>query len=157
MIISCKLRNDRCHLFAAQRRNAFRSDDGFTLLELLVVLVILGLLAAVATPQVLDYLDRARGQSAGIQINNLGSALDLFRLDVGRYPTEQEGLSSLVQAPPGISNWHGPYVKKEEMLMDPWGNLYRYRRPGERGAYDLYSLGADNAVGGEGEDKDIIN
>jgi general secretion pathway protein G len=139
------------------RRRLSRNSAGFTLLELLVVLVILGLLAAVATPQVLNYLDRARTQAADIQINTLGSTLDLFRLDVGRYPTEQEGLSSLVQVPPGLGNWHGPYVKKEEMLVDPWGNPYRYRRPGEHGDYDLYSLGADNAVGGEDEDQDIIN
>ena len=134
-----------------------RRDAGFTLLELLVVLVILGLLAAVATPQVLNYLARARTQSAGIQINNLASALDLFRLDVGRYPTEEEGLTSLFQAPDGVRNWYGPYVKKAEMLNDPWGRPYKYKIPGEHHDYDLYTLGADNAVGGQGENQDVSN
>jgi general secretion pathway protein G len=132
-------------------------NAGFTLLELLVVLVILGLLAAVATPQVLNYLARARTQSAGIQINNLASALDLFRLDVGRYPTEEEGLAGLFKEPDGVRNWYGPYVKKAEMLNDPWGRPYKYRMPGETHDFDLYTLGADNAVGGEGENKDVTN
>jgi general secretion pathway protein G len=137
------------------RRN--RRNAGFTLLELLVVLVILGLLAAVATPQVLNYLARARTQSAGIQINNLASALDLFRLDVGRYPTEEEGLAGLLKAPDGVRNWYGPYVKKPEMLNDPWGRPYKYRNPGEHRDYDLYTFGADNAEGGQGENQDITN
>jgi general secretion pathway protein G len=130
---------------------------GFTLLELLVVLVILGLLAAVATPQVLNYLSRARTQSSNIQINNLTAALDLYRLDVGRYPSNEEGLSSLLKAPQGVSNWFGPYVKRPEMLNDPWGRPYRYRIPGEGRDYDLYTLGADNEVGGEGENRDVSN
>jgi general secretion pathway protein G len=130
---------------------------GFTLLELLVVLVILGLLAAVATPQVLNYLARARTQSAALQIHNLGAALDLYRLDVGRYPSEEEGLTSLVQAPPALASWNGPYVKKREMLTDPWGHPYQYRIPGEHGEYDLFSVGSDNAVGGQGEKQDVTN
>jgi general secretion pathway protein G len=134
-----------------------RRTAGFTLLELLVVLVILGLLAAVATPQVLNYLARARTQSSGIQINNLAVALDLFRLDVGRYPSEEEGLVSLLKGPAGVQNWLGPYVKRPEMLNDPWGRAYRYRIPGENRDYDLYSLGADNAVGGQGENQDVAN
>jgi general secretion pathway protein G len=132
-------------------------EAGFTLLELLVVLVILGLLAAVATPQVLNYLARARTQSSGIQINNLAAALDLYRLDVGRYPTNEEGLSSLFKAPQGVSNWFGPYVKRAEMLNDPWGHPYKYKIPGESKDYELYTLGADNQVGGEGENKDVSN
>jgi general secretion pathway protein G len=132
-------------------------SEGFTLLELLVVLVILGLLAAIATPQVMKYLSRARTQSAALQIHNLASALDLFRLDVGRYPSEEEGLGSLVEAPPTTPNWNGPYVKKKEMLVDPWGHPYAYRIPGEHGEYDLYSAGADNAAGGQGENQDIGN
>jgi general secretion pathway protein G len=141
--------------FRSSSRN--RRNAGFTLLELLVVLVILGLLAAIATPQVLNYLARARTQSAGIQINNLASALDLFRLDVGRYPTQEEGLASLVTAPDGARNWSGPYVKKPEMLNDPWGRPYKYKIPGDHHDYDLYTLGADNAVGGQGENQDISN
>jgi general secretion pathway protein G len=123
----------------------------------LVVLVILGLLAAVATPQVMKYLSRAKTQSAALQIHNLGAALDLYRLDVGRYPSTEEGLNSLVQAPPTTTNWNGPYVKKPEMLLDPWGHPYSYRIPGEHGDYDLFSDGADNAVGGQGENQDVTN
>jgi general secretion pathway protein G len=130
---------------------------GFTLLELLVVLVILGLLAAVATPQVMKYLSRARTQSAALQIHNLASALDLYRLDVGRYPTQEEGLNSLVVAPPAAPSWSGPYVAKLQMLVDPWGHPYNYKIPGDHGDYDLYSGGADNAVGGEGENQDVTN
>jgi general secretion pathway protein G len=138
-------------------RDRKRGNAGFTLLELLVVLVILGLLAAVATPQVLNYLARARTQAAGIQLHNLAAALDLYRLDIGRYPSDQEGLISLVQAPAALPNWSGPYVKKREMLMDPWGHPYIYKIPGEHGPFDLYSVGADNAVGGQGENQDIVN
>ena len=127
---------------------------GFTLLELLVVLAILGMLAAFAVPQVMNYLDRARSDSAKIQVSNLSTALDLYRLDVGRYPSTSEGLASLVTAPTAIDRWNGPYVKKEESLIDPWGEPYGYRSPGQHGAYDLFSLGADKAEGGEGEDRD---
>jgi general secretion pathway protein G len=137
--------------------NLRSAPAGFTLLELLVVLVILGLLAAVATPQVMKYLSRAKTQSAALQIHNLASALDLYRLDVGRYPTQEEGLNSLVDAPPDTPNWNGPYVKKREMLLDPWAHAYHYKIPGDHGDYDLFSGGADNAVGGEGENQDVTN
>lgn len=130
---------------------------GFTLLELLVVLVILGLLAAVATPQVLKYLSKARTQSAALQIHDLSAALDLYRLDVGHYPSQEEGLASLVEAPATTANWNGPYVKKREMLKDPWGHPYNYLIPGQHGDFDLYSLGADNAEGGDGENQDVTN
>jgi general secretion pathway protein G len=133
------------------------STAGFTLLELLVVLVILGLLAAVATPQVLKYLSRARTQSAALQIHDLSAALDLYRLDVGHYPSEEEGLASLVEAPATTANWNGPYVKKREMLKDPWGHPYNYLIPGQHGDFDLYSLGADNAEGGDAENQDVTN
>jgi len=123
----------------------------------LVVLVILGLLAAIATPQVMKYLSRARTQSASLQIHNLASALDLYRLDIGRYPSQEEGLNSLVQAPPSVTTWNGPYVKKPEMLVDPWGHPYIYRIPGEHGDYDLSSNGADNAAGGQGENQDVTS
>lgn len=132
-------------------------NAGFTLLELLVVLVILGLLAAIATPQVLKYLSKARTQAAALQIHNLAAALDLYRLDIGRYPSDEEGLVSLVQAPATLPRWNGPYVKKREMLLDPWGNPYQYHYPGQHGEYDLYSAGADNAVGGQGENQDVTN
>lgn len=138
-------------------RAAPAKNEGFTLLELLVVLVILGLLAAVVTPQVLNYLGRARTQAAALQIHSLSEALDLYRLDIGRYPSEQEGLGALVQSPTGVRNWFGPYVKKPQMLVDPWGRPYQYHpREGSVG-FGLYSLGADNAPGGQGEGQDITN
>lgn len=134
-----------------------RRRDGFTLIELLVVLAILGLIAAIAVPQVLDYLGRARTDTTRINIENIGGALDLYRLDVGRYPSGDQGLEALVRRPPGVENWNGRYVKKTDSLIDPWGNAYLYRFPGEHGDYDLYSLGADAAEGGEDEDQDVVS
>ena len=133
------------------------ASAGFTLLELLVVLAILGMIAAFAVPEVMKYLDRARSDSAKIQISNLSTALDLYRLDVGRYPSTNEGLASLVRRPTAAERWTGPYVKKEESLIDPWGERYDYRSPGQHGAFDLFSLGADKAEGGEGEDRDLTS
>lgn len=138
----------------ARRHQAMR---GFTLLELLVVLVVLGLLAAIAAPQVLNYLGGAKTDSAKIQVQQLGATLDLFRLDVGRYPTQDEGLDVLYDRPADAKVWNGPYVKKRDMLIDPWDRPYVYRFPGEHGAYDLYSLGADGEDGGEDEDQDVVS
>lgn len=128
---------------------------GFTLLELLVVLTILGLLAAFAVPQVMKYLGGAKSDAANIQISNLSTALDLYRLDVGRYPAQGEGLEALVARSVGDEKWNGPYVKKRASLLDPWGERYGYRFPGQHGEYDLYSLGRDKTEGGEGEDRDL--
>jgi general secretion pathway protein G len=127
----------------ARERRSYR-QRGFTLIELLVVLAILGMLAAIAVPQVLKYLGRAKEDVVKVQVQSLGTSLDLFLLDVGRYPTEQEGLQALVSQPAGLAQWHGPYVTKASSLIDPWGRPYVYRQPGERGTdYDLYSLGPD--------------
>jgi general secretion pathway protein G len=133
------------------------SSSGFTLIELLVVLVILGLLAALAGPRVVGYLGGAKSDSAKLQIEQFGSALDLYRLELNRYPTTEEGLQALVQAPAGVTGWNGPYLKKKAVPKDPWGNDYHYVSPGQQGAYDLYSLGADNREGGEGENKDVVS
>lgn len=130
---------------------------GFTLLELLVVLAILGFLATIAVPQVLKYLSGAKTKTAAIQVQQLGATLDLYRLDIGRYPTDEQGLEALLEPPPDAENWNGPYLKKQNMLMDPWGNIFDYRHPGRHGEYDLYTLGADEAEGGEGEDQDIVS
>lgn len=130
-------------------------SSGFTLLELLVVLLILGFLATIATPPVLRYLARAKTDTARLQINGLASALDLYRVDVGRYPTQEESLQALVVRPPGVETWNGPYVKKQSSLVDPWGAPYVYRIPGERGEFDLLSYGADKAPGGTGENQDV--
>ncbi len=134
---------------------AARREDGVTLLELLVVLVILGLLATLVGPQVLKYLGGAKADTAAIQVKQLSGAIDLYRLDVGRYPEESDGgLDALVTRPDSAKKWMGPYVKKADQLIDPWGNRYHYRYPGEHGEYDVYTLGADNAEGGDGEDAD---
>ncbi len=124
-----------------------RARRGFTLLELLVVLAILSLIAAFAGPRVLKYLGSAKTDAAGIQITNLATTLDLYRLESGGYPDEQDGLEALL---PILNN-------KSAALIDPWGNPYRYRYPGEHGEFDLYSLGADDSEGGEGEDSDVTS
>ncbi len=145
---------------AARRRPLARrpaNDRGFTLIELLVVLVILGLLAAFVAPQVLNYLGGAKTDAARAQVQNIASILDLYRLDTGRYPDEDVGLEALVEAPPDATTWNGPYVKRRDSLIDPWGEMYVYRFPGEHGAFDLISYGADKTEGGEGEDQDVTS
>jgi general secretion pathway protein G len=134
-----------------------RRQNGYTLVELLVVLAILGLLVALAAPRVIKYLGTAKTDTARIQIEKLGGVLDLYRLEIGHYPTEQEGLESLVERPPQLDAWNGPYLKNRDSLTDPWGTPYAYRSPGEHGEYDLYTLGADGKEGGEGEDQDLTN
>ena len=131
--------------------------NGYTLVELLVVLAILGLLVALAAPRVIKYLGSAKTDTARIQIEKLGGVLDLYRLEIGRYPTEQEGLVSLVERPPQVDAWNGPYLKNRESLTDPWGRPYGYRSPGEHGEYDLYTLGADGKEGGDGEEQDLTS
>jgi general secretion pathway protein G len=134
-----------------------RSQDGFTLIELLVVLVILGLIVAFAAPQVIKYVGSAKSDAAKIQIERLSSVLDLYRLEVGRYPTQEEGLEALIESPSDAETWNGPYVKKADALTDPWRRPYIYQIPGEHGDFDLSSLGADGQEGGEGEDKDLTS
>lgn len=144
-----------CKKTEARKRR--RQQEGFTLLELLVVLVILGLVAAFAAPQVIKFLGGAKTDSANIQIERLSGILDLYRLEVGRYPSEDEGLEALLVEPADAKGWNGPYVQKESTLEDPWGRPYLYRSPGENRDYDLYSLGADGVEGGEGEDQDVTS
>lgn len=119
------------------------AEAGFTLIEMLVVLAIIGMISALVGPQVIKYLGRAKIDSARVEIQSLETALDLFRLDIGRYPSEQEGLASLVEKPANLASWNGPYVKKKTAPVDPWGQPYVYRFPGKQGAYDLYSRGPD--------------
>ena len=138
-------------------RHPERRCAGFTLVELLVVVSILVLLAGLVGPPVLRHLSSAKSDTARLQIKDLDAALELYYLDIGRYPRAAEGLQALVRAPAGAENWNGPYLKKNEPPRDPWGQSYRYRFPGEHGPYDLYSLGADGAPGGEGNDRDVNN
>jgi general secretion pathway protein G len=134
-----------------------RRDAGFTLLEMLVVLAIMGLLAAIIAPQVLKYLGSSRTQTAKVQIQNIDAALQLFRLDVGRFPTQEEGLSAMVSAPPTAAGWNGPYLQKPSALIDPWGSPYLYKTPGRHAEVDVYTLGSDKAEGGTGEAADVSN
>lgn len=135
------------------RRRAMR---GFTLIELLVVLAILGLLAGLVGPRVLGQLGGAKSKTAAVQIKDLESAVELFKLDVGRFPSTQEGLQALVTRPGSANGWNGPYLRKG-LPKDPWDRPYEYRFPGQHGEFDLFSLGADGTPGGEGENADIGN
>jgi len=128
---------------------------GFTLIEILVVVIIIGLLAALVGPRLFTRVGKSKQAAAQAQIELFGVALDNFRLDVGRYPKAQEGLDAL-QKNPGMDHWDGPYLKKD-IPSDPWGNAYAYKAPGEHGEYDLISYGADGAPGGDGENADIVS
>jgi general secretion pathway protein G len=130
---------------------------GFTLIELLVVLVILALLGSIVGPRVMGKLGKAKTDTARTQVEQLRTGLDLFRLEVGRYPSTEEGLLALIEAPAGAANWNGPYLNKNKVPTDPWDHEYHYASPGEHAEYDLYSLGADAAAGGEGENQDVVS
>ena len=132
-------------------------EAGFTLLELLVVLAILGLLTAIVGPQVIKYLDSSKSKTAQVQAKNVVAALNLFKLDASRFPTEQEGLEALVKAPQNLPSWNGPYLPEQSAITDPWGRPYLMRNPGGHGEVDVYSLGSDGKAGGTGEAKDVGN
>jgi general secretion pathway protein G len=138
-------------------QRSYEGQAGFTLVELLVVLGIIALLAAVVAPQVIRYVGDARIETARVQVKNIESALELYYLDVGQYPATEQGLAALVTAPAGVEAWHGPYIKLKKGIVDPWGQTFAYKQPGEHGNIDVFTLGRDKAVGGEGEDKDIVN
>lgn len=131
------------------------NEKGFTLIELIVVVIIIGLLAALVAPKFFGKVEQSKIKAAEAQIELFGAALDQFRLDVGRYPTGSEGLNALRSAA-GIANWRGPYLKKE-IPSDPWGKQYVYTCPGTHDDYEIVSFGADGAAGGEGENQDIVS
>jgi len=132
------------------------SGSGFTLLELLVVMVIIGLLAAYVAPKYFSQIGKSETKTAMAQIDALGKALDQYRLDVGHYPNSEQGLAALFTRPTNEPKWDGPYLQKK-VPNDPWGKPYVYRQPGEHGEYDLLSYGRDGQPGGSGEDSDITN
>jgi general secretion pathway protein G len=148
-----KVNSSYVEMRSIMKNNRVRDRRGFTLIEILVVMVIIGLLAALVGPRLFPKLGKSKQAAAKAQIELLGQGLDQFRLDTGRYPTTQEGLQALTENP-GIDKWDGPYLKKR-VPEDPWGKEYFYQSPGDNGEYDLVSFGKDGVTGGEKEDQDI--
>ncbi len=134
-----------------------KAEQGFTLLEMLVVLGIIAMLAGLVGPQVMKQLGGAKSKTAKVQIEDLSATLDMYRLDMGKYPTSEQGLQALVERPDDAKRWNGPYLSKNKVPQDPWGTDYKYESPGQKGKFDLYSFGADGTEGGEGEDQDLAS
>ena len=137
-------------------RRARRAQAGFSLVEILVVITIIGMIMALVGPRVLNFLGDSKVKAAKIQMESFSSALDLFYLDVGRYPTTSEGLAALAQRPSGIASWNAPYLRSGAVPADPWARPYGYRAPGERGAFEMMSFGSDGQEGGTGTAADIV-
>jgi general secretion pathway protein G len=134
-----------------------RNNRGFTMIELLAVLAILAIVITLVSGNFAEKGEQAKAKAAKIEMEQMGQALDLFKLEVGRYPSSSEGLQALITAPSGATNWSGPYLKKNSLPKDPWQNEYRYTSPGANNRpYDILSLGADGKEGGEGANKDIV-
>ncbi len=138
------------------RESMRQKERGFTFFEILVVVTIIGLLAALVGPRLWGKISGGKQTAAKAQIELFGTALDAFRLDTGRYPTTEEGLKALREKPSGVETWSGPYLPKE-IPIDPWKNAYVYKCPGEHGDYDILSYGADRVEGGEGENQDVVS
>jgi general secretion pathway protein G len=130
---------------------------GMTMMELLAVLVIIGIVMGVVGSKFIGQAEEAKRKAAKIQIGQIGQALDLYKLEIGRYPASSEGLQALVQAPGGINNWNGPYWKDGTLPKDPWKNDYKYTAPGQHGPYDIISMGPDGQDGGDGPNRDIAS
>jgi general secretion pathway protein G len=147
------------HMLTWRRQQSVRrpAERGFTLVEMLVVISIIALIMALVGPRVLNFLAESKVKAAKIQIGSLTSALDLYALDTGRYPSSSEGLDALMQSPGGVASWNGPYLKGTVVPKDPWGKPYIYRAPGQHGAYDILSYGADGQEGGTGAAADITS
>ena len=138
-------------------RKGYGANLGFTLIELLVVLVILGLLAGLVGPRVMKYVGESKTKTARLQIEELSAAMDLYALDIGRYPSTDEGIGALISRPAGAEKWNGPYLRKNVIPKDPWGREYYFRSPGEHGSFDLFTLGADDREDGTGENQDVMS
>lgn len=132
-------------------------EQGFTLVELLIVMAILVLLAGIVAPRVMGYLGSSRIKAAKVQIQSLSTSLELYRLDTGRYPSSNEGLVALVRKPNETGNWNGPYLQSRNTPTDPWGAPFIYRSPGKHGAFEIISLGADGKSNGDGENQDVTS
>jgi general secretion pathway protein G len=141
-----------------KRINSVRSSRGFSLLELLVVLLLLGAFAGIFAPKIFGQAEKAKQKATKLEIDQIGQGLDLYKLEIGRYPTTQEGLQALMVAPSGASNWNGPYLKRNAVPKDPWSNEYKYVSPGDQNRpYDIISFGSDGKEGGDGDGKDITS
>ena len=138
------------------RRRGGRGEAGFTLVEMLVVITIIGMIMALVGPRVLNYLSESKAKAAKIQIESFSSALDLYYLDLGRYPTSNEGLNALARNT-NQSGWNGPYLRGGVVPNDPWGHIYVYRSPGASAPYEIISLGSDGQEGGSGTAADIVS
>jgi general secretion pathway protein G len=134
-----------------------RRARGFSLLELVIVLVILGTIMGLVAPRIFGNVEKAKQQEAKIKMEQLAGQLEILRLEAGRYPNSQEGLRALIEKPGSLEKWNGPYIKDPASLKDPWGNDFKYTSPGTKAAFEIVSLGADGKEGGEGENKDVAN
>ena len=143
-------------ILITNRPEARSRRSGVTILEVLVVLTVIAMISAVVGPRLVGYLGRAKSETADLQIKQLVNAVQLYYIDLGRYPVESEGLKVLLQAPPGETKWRGPYIDNGEAMTDPWGRDYIYRAPQENEPFRITSLGRDGATGGTGEDEDLI-
>jgi general secretion pathway protein G len=138
-------------------KSGLKKSAGVTLVEMLVVLAIVGLIAGLVGPRVLNQFGGAKTKTAKVQIRDFEQALEVFKLDVGRFPTSEEGLEALMRQPGNLVGWNGPYLRGNSIPQDPWNRAYLYRYPGERSEVDIYSLGGDGVQGGEGENADVGN
>ena len=136
-------------------RSGRTAEQGYSLLELLIVLAIMGLIIAIAAPRMIGYFESSKGKAAKIQISNISAALDIYYLENGSYPTDAQGLRALVEKPEAASQWGGPYLNRADGIIDPWGRAYLYKQPGDHGKFDVLTLGADGKEGGEDENRDL--